>query len=224
MDNKLALVQEKIAAIPQRYEASYQVNLTNLKDAADIKAACTSLSLATIDQALEAPTVRDLERAIGTKSVLILLTYEISRINQMFNGNDKLRLKGVQPGEIAMMILEEFPYESIEDFFIAFRKGITGAYDDKVLRLDIQVFCSWIRKYLEQKAEANERKIKRAQEDHAAAASEPASKEAIQKIIDESWVGEALREQDKNEAGYQKFKAERLKRLQEEKLKKDAGN
>lgn len=154
--------------------------------------------------AIKAPTVVSLEREIGTEAILTLLLFEIEKVNRMLNVNDKLKLTHEQCADISMLLLEEFPHESLEDFVLAFKRGITGRYDEKLLRLDVQVICRWIRSFLEEKAEKQE--VLRTEFKHEEIKPYTAEERAnINKIIAESWVGQVETEKQK-EADYKEFK------------------
>jgi len=127
----------------------------------------------------------------------------------MFNSNAALKLTHSQCSEIPIMILDEFPHESLEDFVLSFRKGITGRYDEKLLRLDVQVIFRWIRCHLEEKAERREILHKQDQIEE----TKPYTKEEKQRIndiINSSWVGQSIKKQQAQSEAYDKFKAEYL--------------
>lgn len=139
--------------------------------------------------------------------------YELEKVNRMFNSNERLKLTHEQCGDIAIMILEEFPHESLEDFAMAFRRGITGKYDEKLLRLDVQVIFRWIRMFLDEKSQRIEATYKQETQVEARTYTDE-EKANIQKIINDSWVGQALREQVQDQEAYRKFKAEYLVKLE----------
>lgn len=166
-----------------------------------------ALNRAKIDDAILAPTVSDMEREAGTEAILTILLFELEKVNKMFNSNAQLKLTHEQCADIAVMLIEEFPNESLEDFVLSFRRGISGRYDEKLLRLDVQVIFRWVRCFLDEKVQRIEQTRKQIKDEEIKPYTDD-EKENINRIIAESWVGDALREEQQNSEAYRKFKAE----------------
>jgi len=165
-----------------------------------------ALARCRMDDAIVAPTVTQLEREIGTQTVLTILLFELEKINEMFNANQGLKLKHTQCADIAVMLIEEFPHESIEDFVLAFRKGITGKYNDKLLRLDVQIIFGWVRSFLDEKSERIEL-LHKAEKEIENKPYTDEEKEKIAKVINESWVGDEIKRQKFDKDNYERFRA-----------------
>src|SRR5690606_17423419 len=91
--------------------------------------------------------------------VLAYIEYELIQLTAMLNFDSRLTLQKHQIQIVARELYEMFPNESIEDVHLCFRRGATGMYDDKLLRLDIAVLCNWMRKYLDEKAVEAEKQL-----------------------------------------------------------------
>lgn len=117
------------------------------------------LQLVTLEEALESTPMSTLEKTIPAERILGQIFFEVKRASRMLNLNDQLTIKDEQLPEIAIMILEEFPHESLEDISLCMRRGCTGRYG-KIYRFDIAIIFEWMRLYLFDKAEARERQLK----------------------------------------------------------------
>lgn len=170
-----------------------------------------ALSRAKVDESIVAPNVSDIEREVGTEQILAILLFELEKVNRMFNANEKLKLTHEQMADMAIMILEEFPHESLETFALAFRRGITGRYDEKLLRLDVQVIFRWIRCFLDEQSQRREVMQKESKQEEMKPYT-PEEKAKINEIIANSWVGGAIEEQERDEKAYKKFKLEYVKK------------
>lgn len=80
----------------------------------------------------------------------------------MLNLNDQLTLRENQIPDIAIMLLEEYSHDSLEDIVLALRNGVLGNYG-KIFRFDVAVVFEWMRLFLSDKAEARERQLKTTQ-------------------------------------------------------------
>jgi hypothetical protein len=68
-------------------------------------------------------------------------------------------LKQGQPLEIAKMLVEEYPYNSIEDFNVMLSRGVKSRYG-QIFRFDISVIYDWMQKYTDEFYEERERLVK----------------------------------------------------------------
>jgi hypothetical protein len=178
-----------------------------------------ALARAKIEDTINSPILRELERDAGTETVLSILFIELRKANDLINVDKRLKLTDEQCSEVVILLLEEFPTETLEDFALAFRKGITGAYDEKLLRVDVQVVFKWVRSWLDEKAEYRETLHKQTKSEELKPLTEE-EKANIDKIVQESWAGEVAKKQQKDEEEYNKFRADWLR----EKYKKNEKN
>jgi hypothetical protein len=65
-------------------------------------------------------------------------------------------LKQGQALEIAKMLVEEYPYNSIEDFNVMLSRGVKSRYG-QIFRFDISVIYDWMQKYTDEFYEEKER-------------------------------------------------------------------
>ena len=86
-----------------------------------------------------------------TGRVIDFIRFELIKLAAMVNVDERLNLQKAQMPIIAREFYEMFPNESIEDVHLCFKRGATGMYDDKLLRLDLAIISNWMRKYLEEK-------------------------------------------------------------------------
>jgi len=75
----------------------------------------------------------------------------------MVNVNQALNLKDAQVPIIADHLLQNYKWESIEDFTICFRRAAAGLYGE-IYRIDGAVIGQWFSRYLDEKYDALEQK------------------------------------------------------------------
>lgn len=107
----------------------------------------------TISKASNAVTISKVKREVGFKNLLKAVSFLVNSCVRTFNYNagEKENIKD-QVTIIASDIINKFPYESLEDFVLCFKKARTFEYG-KVFRLESLTFFEWIEKYLNEKAD-----------------------------------------------------------------------
>lgn len=80
---------------------------------------------------------------------------EIIKLAANVNVNNTLNIKDYQVSVIAEHLIENYKWESIEDFTLCFRRGSAGLYGE-IFRLDGAVIGNWMAKYLDEKYDALE--------------------------------------------------------------------
>ena len=114
-----------------------------------------------IEQVFEQPKVKELVLAIGIEKVALQLEFELIKLASLMSvgGN----LNRAQIIFVANQLIEHFPNESLADFKICFQRGAIGQYGD-IQRMDGITIRNWMTKYLDEKYEVMELKIKKEKE------------------------------------------------------------
>lgn len=108
-----------------------------------------------ISDLLDCEPITSLIRNAGEQTVKAYLEAELIKLAGNFNGNPALNLKDYQVPTIAEMLLENYKWESIEDFTLCFRKASCGMYGE-IYRIDGAVIGTWFSRYLDEKYQALE--------------------------------------------------------------------
>lgn len=112
----------------------------------------------TLDQAFEKPPVKTLMNSGADKrSIENILAVIVLRYARMLNVSGNLQ-EG-QALEIARMLIEEYPYNSLDDFNVMLGCGVKSRYG-QVYRFDVSVVFSWMEKYIDEFYEEKERQIR----------------------------------------------------------------
>jgi hypothetical protein len=106
---------------------------------------------------LECEPIAGLLRHVDADTVKAYLEAELIKLAGNVNINPALNLKDHQVSVIADTLLENYKWESIEDFTFCFRKGAAGLYGE-IYRLDGAVIGQWMSKFLEEKYDALEQR------------------------------------------------------------------
>lgn len=167
----------------------------------------------TIADSLQAPTLRRLEAEHGRDEIVSILSILILRTAAFFNiGNN---ISEDQTLELAYMMADRYPYETVEDFVLMFNRAKSGKYGEMYNRLDGLVIFSWMGKYLEEKAEAREKLHQRQKySDHGVDFTKMISEYAGEgkPVLDALKQAVAYSSEEiQNEEGYRKFKQEFVK-------------
>lgn len=93
----------------------------------------------------------------GKQTVQTYLEVEIVKLSANVNVNPGLNIKDYQVPLIAERLLENYKWESIEDFTLCFRRGACSFYGE-IFRLDAAVIGNWFSKYLDEKYDALEQR------------------------------------------------------------------
>lgn len=146
-------------------------------------------------------------KVAGDRVVKAYLESEIIRLASSWNGNPALNIKAHQVPTIADQLIEGYKFESLEDFTLCFRKGITGFYGE-IYRLDGAVIGTWMGKYLDEKYDALEQqKHKQKQpevEKHTGEVVDGAK--YIKQMLDQWGVKQKGEENNAKANGYQREK------------------
>jgi hypothetical protein len=116
-----------------------------------------------ISELLECEPIQSLISHAGSDRVKAYLEAEIIKLALNFNGNPALNLKDYQVPVIADQLIENYKWESIEDFTLCFRRASAGLYGE-IYRIDGAVIGQWFSRYLDEKYDALEQK--KAKEKH----------------------------------------------------------
>jgi hypothetical protein len=110
-----------------------------------------------VSDLLDCETITALISHAGFDRVKDYLERELIKLASMFNGNPALNLKDHQVPVIAEMLMENYKWESIEDFTLCFRRASFGMYGE-IYRIDGAVIGGWMARYLEEKYDALEQR------------------------------------------------------------------
>jgi hypothetical protein len=108
-----------------------------------------------ISDLLDCEPIESLIRHSSQDSVQAYLEAEIIKLAANFNGNPALNIKTYQVPLIAEQLIENYKWESIEDFTLCFRRASAGLYGE-IYRIDGAVIGQWFSCYLDEKYDALE--------------------------------------------------------------------
>lgn len=114
-----------------------------------------------VSELLDCEPIESLIRHAGQKTVQMYLEAELIKLAGNFNGNPALNLKDYQVPVIAEQLIENYKWESIEDFTLCFRRASSGMYGE-IYRIDGAVIGQWFARYLDEKYDALEQRQKKA--------------------------------------------------------------
>lgn len=111
---------------------------------------------ATIEKALDQPPLSQLVKVTSEQSVKLAIEFELIKLSTLVSvgGN----LTSAQVPFIAEQLVLQYPNESLADFKLCFQRGATGCYGE-IQRMDGVTIGVWIKKYLEEKYQAIEKKL-----------------------------------------------------------------
>jgi hypothetical protein len=110
-----------------------------------------------ISDLLECEPIASLISHAGSDRVKAYLEAEIVKLALNFNGNPALNLKDYQVPAIAEQLIENYKWESVEDFTLCFRRASAGLYGE-IYRIDGAVIGQWFSRYLDEKYDALEQR------------------------------------------------------------------
>lgn len=108
-----------------------------------------------VSEILDCEPIASLVVNAGAENVQMYVESEIIKLAANVNVNAALNIKDYQVSVIAEHLIENYKWESIEDFTLCFRRGSAGLYGE-IFRLDGAVIGNWMARYLDEKYEALE--------------------------------------------------------------------
>ena len=117
-----------------------------------------------VSEILDCEPIASLAKNAGTENVQMYVESEIIKLAASVNVNPGLNIKDYQVPVIAEQLIENYKWESIEDFTLCFRRGSCGFYGE-IFRLDGAVIGTWLSKYLDEKYQALEVKKEKEKKD-----------------------------------------------------------
>lgn len=116
-----------------------------------------------VSDLLECEPIESLIKHSGEDTVNLYLQHELIKLAANINVNQALNLKNDQVPVIASHLMENYKWESIEDFTLCFRRASMGLYGE-IFRVDGAVIGQWFSRYLDEKYDALEQKKKKEKE------------------------------------------------------------
>lgn len=109
-----------------------------------------------IHHAIAAPTIATLEKEVGPRVLIKVVSFLIKSIIDSFKVTNKPTTQD-EITVIASDFIDQFKHESLEDFVLCFRKARRGVFNETFHRIDELVLFQWMQRHLEEKAEALEK-------------------------------------------------------------------
>ena len=161
---------------------------------------------AKISDVLDCEPITSLIKHAGEDTVQMYVEHELIKLASMVNVNQALNLKDGQVPTIAQHLIENYKWESLEDFTLCFRRASCGLYGE-IYRIDGAVIGQWMSRYLDEKYDALEqRKAKFKPEKTVVRESSTAHADACIKQILENLGAPTEPENNAKENAYQREK------------------
>ena len=113
-----------------------------------------------ISDLLDCEPIASLISHAGGQRVEQYVAAEIVKLAANVNINPTLNIKSHQIPTIAQGLIENYKWESLEDFTLCFRRAAAGLYGE-IYRVDAAVIGQWFSRYLDEKYDALEQKKKK---------------------------------------------------------------
>jgi hypothetical protein len=110
-----------------------------------------------VSDLLECEPIESLLRHVGERGVKSYVESELIKLAANVNVNQALNLKDFQVPIIADHLIQNYKWESLEDFTLCFRRAAAGIYGE-IFRIDGAVIGQWMSRYLDEKYDALEQK------------------------------------------------------------------
>jgi len=110
-----------------------------------------------IEAAIQSTPISIQIKRYGKKEIRAQLTAMILETSTFFNLGKNINEE--QAAETAVLLIEKYPVETLEDFAICFKKAKMGAYGKVYDRLDGHIIFEWFASYLDEKYQVRERLI-----------------------------------------------------------------
>lgn len=175
-----------------------------------------------VNDLLQCEPIESVIRYAGEAKVKAYIEHELVTLAANVNVNAALNLKDYQVPVIAQGLIENYKWESVEDFTLCFRKAAAGMYGE-IFRLDGAVIGQWMSRYLDEKYDAFEqRKAKFKPEKTVVRETNSAHADACIKQILEN-LGAPVKKEENNasENAYQREKLTYTPPSKEEVLKRE---
>lgn len=164
-----------------------------------------------VSDLLECEPIESLIKHAGVEPVQMYVEAELIKLAANINVNQALNLKNDQVPVIVSHLLENYKWESIEDFTLCFRRAAMGLYGE-IYRVDGAVIGQWFSRYLDEKYDALEQKKKKEKENAddwkplVKKYTPGFGKSTMQKYLED--LGVPPKDDNSKENEYQRFKME----------------
>lgn len=110
-----------------------------------------------VEAAIQSTPISMQIKRYGKKEIRAQLTAMILETSTFFNLGKNINEE--QAAETAVLLIEKYPVETLEDFAICLKKAKMGAYGKVYDRLDGHIIFEWFASYLDEKYRIRERLI-----------------------------------------------------------------
>jgi hypothetical protein len=110
----------------------------------------------TILTCIEAPSILKVQKDIGFKDTIRIVSFLLKSIIDTL----KVAHKPTEESEIFILasdFMEQYKYETLEDFVLCFKKARKNCFGENYHRIDSTILFQWMGKHLEEKAIALEK-------------------------------------------------------------------
>lgn len=161
-----------------------------------------------VSDLLECEPIESLLRHVGERGVKSYVEAEIIKLAANVNVNQALNLKDHQVPVIADHLIQNYKWESLEDFTLCFRRAACGLYGE-IYRIDGAVIGQWMSRYLDEKYDALEQRKEKIKPEKVIAKREMNTAHAdacIKQILHNLGADKPIDETNAKENEYQRTK------------------